>query len=188
MLSVSRAMAPSLKNRRRVHGIALIESLVSLLVLALGVMSLAGVQFRLLAENRVSNQRAVAIGLIDDMANRILNNKDEALAGAYSVTWEADVEEADCAARPCNADQLAQADIYAWKKSISVSLPGGSANVFISPNDSRQIGIAVAWLTNESSAKDLDAAVYARPFNLTTDNSGTDCPVEYICHLVYVQP
>lgn len=188
MYLVGHARVSKFRSERHMHGMALIESLVSLLVLALGVMSLAGVQFRLLAENRLSNQRAVAIGLIDDMANRILNNKDAALAGAYSKAWTEEGDKSDCVARLCSAAQLAQADKYIWKNNISALLAGGKASIFISPNDSRQIGISIAWPVNEGLAKDVDPVAYSAPFNLTMANSGIDCPVEYVCHVAYVQP
>jgi len=172
----------------RMHGVALIESLIALLVLALGLLGLAGVQFRLLAENRVSNQRAVAIGLIDDMANRILNNKDQALAGTYSLVWGGVGANMNCAVTLCNKSQLAQADIFAWRSNILGLLPGGNASIFISSKDRRQIGIAVAWSANEDVRKDISASAYAKPFELTLDNSGVACPIGSICHVIYVHP
>ena len=56
---------------RHQRGLSLIESLVALLVLALGIMGLAGVQARMVTETRISNSRAMAVSLIDDLTKRI---------------------------------------------------------------------------------------------------------------------
>ena len=62
---------PASRSKKRQSGLSLIESLVALVVLALGVMGLAGVQTRLLVETRTANSRAIAVQLIDDLTNRM---------------------------------------------------------------------------------------------------------------------
>lgn len=174
--------------KSRQSGLSLIESLVALLVLALGVMGLAGVQTRILAESRTSNARAVAIGLIDDMTNRILLNRDAAIKGSYSSSWGATTTTQDCLANNCTAAQLATSDLNLWRARVSDSLPGADANIFTSPNDARQIGIAIAWTANEGAAQDADTTTYGKPFAVTTALTGVNCPANSICHVVYVQP
>ena len=170
------------------RGIALIESLVALLVLALGILGLAGVQSRLLVESRTSNSRAIAVGLIDDMNNRMLFNRTTALANGYALAWNAAATAAqECSTKNCTGVELAQFDLYQWRATLASVLPGASASIFVSPTDSRQIGIAVAWRLNESKAADNDA-VYTSPFAVTAGNAGVDCPANSICHFVYVQP
>lgn len=178
----------SRESSSRQAGIALMESLIALLVLALGVMGLAGVQIRLLAESRVANHRAVAIGLIDDMANRIMNNRNAALAGAYTSAWGATSLAVNCVATPCSTAQLAQSDVFDWRSSVVAQLPGGNATVFTSTNDPRQFGIAVSWRANEGGRSDTDVTRYNRPFTLNMSTSGVDCPAGSICHLIYVHP
>lgn len=172
---------------RRQRGLSLIESLVSLLVLALGIMGLAGIQTRLLVETRTSAHRATAIRLIDDLTNRIALNRDAAIAGNYNFTWAAAASAAqDCVAAQCTGAQMAQSDLNLWRASVATALPaGGAASVFQSANDARQIGIAVAWTANESNAAAADATKYAAPFVIA---AGVTCPTNSICHVVYVQP
>lgn len=177
-----------LSRKRHQRGLSLIESLVSLLVLALGIMGLAGVQSRLLVESRTANHRATAIGLIDDLTNRILLNRNAAIAGNYTLAWDATKAVQDCVTSQCTGAQLAQSDLNLWRTNVVAALPGGNATIFQSANDSRQIGIAVAWSANESSAADADAATYNNPFTVTAANNGVDCPASSICHVVYVQP
>lgn len=186
-VTVSRAAT---KGRQR--GLSLIESLISLLVLALGVMGLAGVQTRLLVETRTANYRATAIGLIDDLTNKIALNRTASLAGNYNLAWAAAATAAQgCAAAQCTGAQLAQSDLNQWRASVARLLPGSDASVFFSPNDPRQIGIAVSWAANESSKAALGSAAdvaYNAPFVVTAATSGVTCPANSICHIVYVQP
>lgn len=175
-------------SRQVQRGISLIESLVAIVVLALGIMGLAGVQARMLVESRTSNYRAIAVGLIDDLNNRMLLNRTAALAGSYTLAWGATKTAQDCLTTLCSGANLAQSDLNLWRASVVAALPGGNANVFLSPTDSRQIGIAVAWSANESKAADADSTTYNSPFAVTTGSQGTDCPTNSICHIVYVQP
>nr|WP_315465095.1 type IV pilus modification protein PilV [uncultured Rhodoferax sp.] len=169
-------------------GITLIESLIALLVLALGVLGLAGVQVRLLAESRTATNRAIAIGLIDDMTNRILFNRDAALAGSYVSAWGATVAAQDCSSNNCNSSQLAQSDLNIWRANVANALPGANATVFASANDARQIGIAIAWLVNEGAGQDSNSTAYNLPFLVTSALSGINCPASSICQVNYVQP
>lgn len=170
------------------HGLSLIEALVSMVVLALGLMGLAGVQARLLVESRTANSRATAVGLIDDLTNRMLLNRDEALANSYALAWNATKAVQNCTTAQCTGAQLAQSDLNTWRIAVLASLPSANATVFQSPNDPRQIGIAIAWSANESKAADADNTTYNEPFKVTTEANGVECPANSICHLVYVQP
>lgn len=187
-MSINRPQSKLAPSKHRQRGLSLIESLVALLVLALGIMGLAGIQARILAESRTSNSRAVAIGLIDDMTNRILLNRDAAMAGSYASGWGAATTTQDCQSANCTAAQLATSDLNAWRTRVLASLPGANASVFTSANDTRQIGIAVAWTANEGAAQDADGTSYNSPFAVTTALTGVACPANSICHVVYVQP
>jgi type IV pilus assembly protein PilV len=178
-----------MKSRQR--GISLMESLIALVVLALGIMGLAGVQTRVLAESRTANYRAIAIGLIDDLNNRLLLNRNAALSSPtpYALNWGTPAAPpTDCTASQCSGIDLAKFDLDQWHALVAASLPGGSAAVFLSPTDARQIGIAIAWNTNEGKAADTDTTKYTSPFAVTAAANGVACPANSICHFAYVQP
>lgn len=173
------------------HGISLLESLIALVVLALGVMGIAGIQTRLLVESRTSNYRAIAVGLIDDLNNRVVLNRNAALVdpSPYTLGWDdATTAAEDCVTKVCTGAKLAQSDLNQWRALVAAALPGGVASVFLSPNDPRQIGIAIGWSANESKAADVDNTKFKSPFNVTAKTAGVDCPANLICHFAYVQP
>lgn len=63
---------------RRQHGITLIEVLITMVILAIGLLGLAGLQARLKVLQIESYQRAQALMLLKDMSGRIANNRNNA--------------------------------------------------------------------------------------------------------------
>ena len=182
--------ADKLSGAKRQRGLSLIESLVALLVLALGIMGLAGMQTRMLTETRTTNSRAIAVGLIDDLINRMLLNRDRVvLNNGYNLPWGLPAAGPDCTAMLCTDVQLAQSDLYAWRKELAKLLPGGDARVYqVLPADGTQLGIMVAWPANEGKVADVDTAAYSAPFVVVSGDGAVVCPPGSICHLVFVRP
>lgn len=170
---------------RHAHaGLSLIESLVALLILALGVTGLAWTQARLLVDGRQANARATAILLIGDLNDRMLFNQATAVRDGYRLAWGETPAASDCRSKACQGSELAQADLNAWRSALSQALPAGNASVFRSTSDPRQIGIAISWSIQERS----DAKAYRAPLVATVAAVGVDCPADQHCHVVYVQP
>lgn len=182
-MSITKSARPFASAKQQ-RGMSMLESLIALLVLALGIMGLAGVQTRMIVENRTSNNRAMAISLIDDLTNRMLFNRDGAYAGSYALAWSATKAAKDCVTATCTAAELAQSDLNLWRAAVTTALPGANATVFSSSLDGRQLGIAISWAANESASADASSTAYNLPFAIT----GTTCPDNSICHLVYVRP
>ncbi|WP_168708474.1 type IV pilus modification protein PilV [Hydrogenophaga sp. PAMC20947] len=177
--------------RRAQRGISLIESLVALLVLALGILGLAGIQTRTLTDTRLTNARAAAIRMSSDIQERMkLNVEAQSLApNPYLVDFgAAAAAPVDCNTAACTAAQLAAFDIAQWKATLSTALPGGDARVFASPDDTRQFGVLVSWTNNQSTAADADLADYVAPFATNTNVAGVACPANSLCHLTVIRP
>lgn len=208
---------PASRSKKRQSGLSLIESLVALVVLALGVMGLAGVQTRLLVETRTANSRAIAVQLIDDLTNRMALNRYAAMGkpqldpgnpqfsnSRYALAWSNTTgmtppTPATCLGAICTPEQLAAVDLFDWRTNVNRAFPGAQATVIqLSPttSDPRQLAVGIAWSSNEKAIQNAaDNTVYNTPFNLTAANSAVTCPVPvipgqpaFICHVVYVQP
>ncbi len=174
-------------------GVTLLESLVAMLVLAVGVVALSGVQLRTLIDAQTSLRRAQAVRAIEDLAERVKANPDgfgQLRSGGYASGWDADVGSTDdgCTHKACSPGELAKSDLMRWKSNLADTLPLGRASVFTSPDENadvgRQLGVMVGWRTNERpSAAD---AAGTTPFEVRA--AGIDCPEGLTCHLVYVQP
>jgi type IV pilus assembly protein PilV len=181
---------PSALSRRQ-RGITLLESLIALLVLAVAVLAMAAIQLRTLTETRTGVQRAQAVRIIEDLAERIRSSPDGfSRVASYTAGWDEvlPVPATDCTAAPCTAEELARWDLAAWRQSVARQLPGGRATTFVSPAEpagiQRQLGVMVGWRLNERSGigghLDLLQPAHA--------SSAKPCPDGFICHLVYVQP
>ena len=71
------------KSMIRQKGFTLLEVLVAVLVLAIGLLGLAGLQATSLRVNQSASMRSQATNLAYDMADRIRANRGAALAGSY---------------------------------------------------------------------------------------------------------
>lgn len=176
--------------RRRQTGMTLLESLAALVVLAVAVLGMLGVQLRTLAETQTGVRRGQAVRLIEDFAERIKNNPGGfAQLPNYVVDWTTTPAASSCVTAACDAASLAAWDVGTWKQSVAETLPMGRACVFESSDETtagskRQLGVMVGWRANERDA----STAYLGPLKPTGAASAHACPAGLICHLVYVQP
>jgi type IV pilus assembly protein PilV len=108
-----------LRLRAMQGGMTLIEALVALLVLSIGLLGVAGLQFQALRGNHGAHLRSQATILAHDIADRMRANRTDALAGAYIV----DIGEVPA------GGTLADLDVVAWKQSLADVLPAGDGQV-----------------------------------------------------------
>lgn len=179
---------------RRQAGVSMIEALVALLVLALGVMGLAGIQTRTLVDSRASNERSVAIRMAEDLNERMQVNSAVRLTNPspYVVDWGSPAAGTNCLTSACTGAELASYDIQQWKTSLSQLLPGGDARVFQSPTDANQFGVLIGWTEvqakNQGIASTTELAQYTARLGVNTGVDGIICPAGTVCHLVFIRP
>jgi len=106
----------------RQRGLTLIELLISILIISLGLLGLAKLQMRMQLSDMESYQRAQALLLLNDMANRMTANPNNA---ASYVTSSA-VGVGNC---PTSTTTRQQADIADWCSSLAGAAEIGSGNV-----------------------------------------------------------
>ncbi|MGB1950270.1 MAG: type IV pilus modification protein PilV [Marinobacter sp.] len=125
-------------------GYGLIEVLVSVLVLAIGLLGLAGLQTQSLRFNNEAYFRTQATLLAMDMADRLRSNFETARTSPGSYTFAkteaTPTSVTDCSASACTLAQLAQYDFKEWKERAQIILPG--AQVGLTPD---AVGTATPW-------------------------------------------
>ena len=175
------------------RGVTLIESLVALVVIALGILGILGVQMRTLTDTQTGVRRAQAIRLIEDMGERMKANPS-ALANlsSYVSNFAASPTVPSCASG-CTAANLATYDVAVWKRTVRESLPLGKASIFVAPGEAdgnrRQLGVIVAWRENERdgmSTTDKAAINATLTAGAGTDTATNACPADHTCHLQYI--
>ena len=176
-------------------GFALIESLIAIVVVALGILGILGVQMRTLADTQTGVRRAQAIRLIEDLSERLKVNPN-ALGNIanYEIAAGTPPAPPDCKTVACSAQDLALADIRQWKRNLQASLPLSDAVVFevadeTLANNNRQLGVLISWRENERADGTVaENAAYKGVFTPdATGVAGASCPANRICHLQYIQ-
>lgn len=110
-------------TRPRGHrGFTLVEVLVALVVMAVGLLGIAGLYVEGLRAGRTSVYRAAAVSLASDMADRIRANPLGAYAGAGPGADNGCVNDVEC-----DPDQLAGDDWFRWLGDVGRRLPTGAA-------------------------------------------------------------
>lgn len=139
---------------RTQRGFTLIEVLVTLLVLAIGLLGLAGMNARMLNSQFEAYQRAHAMMLVEDMASRIRSNPQAARNGDYDTDTVQGLAE-----ETCTGSYGVSIDLCEWNQALrgaSVEVSGqqlGSImgargcieNVSISETGEAVIRVTVAW-------------------------------------------
>lgn len=117
------------------HGFTLLEVLISLVVLSIGLLGLAGLQSTGLRFNQSAAMRSQATQLAYDMADRMRANSVAVSAGNYLGT--AGATAACHTTTGCTPAQMAADDLYVWNAAIARYLPDGEGVICRdnTPND-----------------------------------------------------
>ena len=129
----------------RQRGFSMIEVLVAIVISAVALLALAGVNAASLRYTKMSQYRATATQLANDMGERLRANKGSPAVGALAATGffagdydyttdfagqgtRADLpaELCDTAASNCTAADIAALDLAQWRRLVRDQLPQGS--------------------------------------------------------------
>ncbi|MDC9725492.1 MAG: type IV pilus modification protein PilV [Gammaproteobacteria bacterium] len=152
---------------QKYKGFTLVEVLVTVVIMAMGLLGLAGLQTTSLRYNLDAEQRGTAVQLVYDMSERMraMTNR-ELLSGLEKYTEEG-VEEASCTSYSANAVagctplQMASHDKFEWLGEISNSLPGGEGYISVAAGI---YTITVTWDDNRDGNTDASDASFSARF------------------------
>lgn len=139
---------------KRNAGFTLIEVLVSTIVLAIGLLGLAGLQASNLKNNQSAYYRSQATQLAYDIADRMRANAAASNGYLSSNIAVADADhQADCevVSATCTAGKMAENDLYQWNEALTASLPLGAATITAANG---VFTVTVRWDDNHSGAAD----------------------------------
>ncbi len=101
-------------------GFTLTEVLITVVIMAIGLLGLAGMQANSLKFNHSAYLRSQATNLAYDIVDRMRANRSAALAGAYDI--------AVGGALPTGT-AIADTDLAQWKPALAAELPAGDGSV-----------------------------------------------------------
>ncbi|MCX7094486.1 MAG: type IV pilus modification protein PilV [Methylobacter sp.] len=137
-------------------GFTLIEVLIAMLVLAVGLLGLAGLQATGLKNNQSAYNRSQAIQLAYDLADRIRANSNGASGlpsiASYTATLpSAAVAQPNCltVGITCTQALMAQNDLFEWNNAVTTVLPGGVGTIAsVTALPTVTITITITWDDN----------------------------------------
>lgn len=133
-------------------GFTLIEVLIAMIILAGGLLGLAGLQATSLRNNQSAYNRSVATQLSYDMADRMRANVANAELLAASAYLGAPAQVSNCTAvAGCTPAQMAQNDLFEWNQAIVNTLPSGTGTITIAGN---VFTMTINWTENRDENSD----------------------------------
>jgi len=134
---------------RKEAGATLIEVLVAMVVLAIGLLGLAGLQATSIQSNHSAYYRSQATILASDLADRMRANRTAALTNAYVIdfpTSSTNNSVSDSGVSPEN-------DIAEWLNQLAQTLPDGTGKV---ERDDTLVTITIRWNDTRGQIKASD--------------------------------
>ena len=131
------------------RGFSMIEVLITLVILSIGLLGIAGLQLAGLQSNRSAYYRSQATIIAYDMIDRMRTNVDGVAANHYddldSGTMPTTPPTCIESANGCSAASLADNDLQEWVTANLSLLPAGSGSV---TRNGKIFTVTVNWLEN----------------------------------------
>jgi type IV pilus assembly protein PilV len=121
-------------------GFTLLEVLVAMLVLAIGLLGLAGLMASSMRNNLSASHRTQATWMAYDIVDRMRSNRAGAVTGGYATAMGT---AATCSTAFPTGTVPAQ-DIAAWKNQLACSLPAGNGSIAVD-TATREATILIQW-------------------------------------------
>lgn len=155
---------------RQHRGFAMLEALVSILILSIGVLGMVGMQSAAIRYEQNSWARSAVSMMAGDIAERIRANVGTANNSVYVYSTSYADERTlinggsaftlstDCSTAVCTPDQLASFDLITWRNSLNRLAPGSVG--FIAGSSDTAYVVTIAWFDKSwvSSTNVLETA------------------------------
>ncbi|NOQ90157.1 MAG: type IV pilus modification protein PilV [Gammaproteobacteria bacterium] len=156
--------AGSLKWRKS-KGFTLLEAMIGFFILSIGMLGIASLQSLSLKAGKTAVYGAVASMKIEELFESMRANPE-----SLSTYAGAGANNSCTAVKDCTAVQLAEDDVFWWKKNLSAGLPAAATTTVtvtdaVAPSKLATVSILVGW--NERSDSTAGASV-AKSYTVTT--------------------
>jgi type IV pilus assembly protein PilV len=136
----------------RQNGFNLIEILISVVVIAIGLLGLAALQLNNIRYNHSAQLRSLAIVQATSMIDRMRANYSGVKAGYYNNLTGIPTA---TTCTTCSSSEIAQRDLYLWNTANAALLPSGQGTV---TRNGTQYTVIMRWDNNRTGATGLNCS------------------------------
>ncbi len=156
MSSLNQVKALNIPSRKKQQGFTLLEVLVTVFVLAIGLLGLASLQAVGQRNNNVAYLRTQAILQAYDMSERMRANQVGIDNDDYDNITTTIPADPGCINAGCTPAQIAQYDAFTWNTTNANTLPSGEGTVTFNPLPANSFSIVVNWDDDQDGDVDAD--------------------------------
>lgn len=151
-MQTSKIKQPRVMQRTSQRGATLVEALIAIVILAIGLLGMAGMTAASIQHNQTSRMRGTGVLLVNDLAERARINAAGFDGGGYDRTVQYNfganvAAPAGCTVgHVCDAAGIAAYDQAQWLQNVNNRLPGGGAVVTTDTNAGiRSMNVWLIW-------------------------------------------
>lgn len=135
------------------HGFTMIEVLVTIVILAIGLLGIAGVQTLSLKHSNNANIRTLVNMHAVEIVERMRGNMSAFEGGSYN---NIDGTETSTTCTSCTSAQLASLDAWQWNQNLAADIPGATGTVVTAGGVAT---VTINW-TEREQGSDAEAKSY----------------------------
>lgn len=158
-------------------GLSLLEVMITVVILSLGLLGLAGLQITGLQNTRNAYYSSIANQHIQSMAELIRSDVTNMRTGRYDNLGSC--KEEGCT-NTCDKDEKKCPSHQAWLSQVATALPGGAGRVRETSNGSNAFYIAVLWSDPQLTSTSWQADTAANPATSACGAPTTGANCSYI--------
>ena len=155
-------------------GFTLLEVLVTVVILSLGMLGVAGVLLLVHKNNASSYMEQQAVQQAYDILDRMRANRSAALQGLYNGAPPSSAPANNCSSGACTPQQMAVYDLWQWHSDLVGALPAATSSISTatpagvsSANQDVQVTVALHW-SDAPALQALKQTVKPASYTLTT--------------------
>jgi type IV pilus assembly protein PilV len=164
-------------------GVSLIEVLVSILVAALGIMTMVVMQVNATKLSKTSEVRAMGALLVGDLADRMRANPQGFTTNSYAFNEASAIPAASTqcvgATANCLPPQMAQQDLSDWLNTIQGTLPSGTARISTVNAANNGVDLWLIWIDPQdqstATASNLNPSTCPKDLSIKSDTAPVRC-------------
>lgn len=163
-----------IKTIRKNRGFSLLEAIIGFLVLSIGMIGIASLQAVSLKSGKTSVYGSVAMMKVAELFESMRTNSTENALTTYEAAGTGTGTNNNCTdITVCTDIQLAQEDIYWWKKNLQAGMPGAVTTVVtytaaVAPSKMATMKIDVNWDERDKENSGSVAKTYTTTANICT--------------------